>query len=63
MAQEQVDLNLSVGYALKHAAAALRGAMDAALRPLALSVPQYACLDDWCEAAGFGGSRFPRTAG
>lgn len=40
-----VDLDLSVGYALKQAAVALRAAMDAVLRPLELTVPQYACLE------------------
>jgi len=35
----------AVGYVLKQAAAALRTAMDVALRPLALTVPQYACLE------------------
>lgn len=40
-----MNLDSSVGYALKQAAAALRGAMDAALRPLGLGVPQYACLE------------------
>jgi len=43
---EQVgDLAGSVGYVLKQAASALRGAMDAALRPLGLTVSQYACLE------------------
>lgn len=35
----------SVGYGLKQAATALRSAMDAVLRPLQLTVPQYACLE------------------
>lgn len=35
----------AVGYVLKQAAVALRNAMDAALRPLQLTVPQYACLE------------------
>lgn len=38
------DLENVVGYVLKQAAWALRGAMDAALRPMGLTVPQYACL-------------------
>lgn len=47
MSQERTvgDLDSSVGYLLKQAASALRGAMDAALRPLDLTVPQYACLE------------------
>ena len=40
----QINLDTSVGYILKQAAAALRTAMDHALRPLGLTVPQYACL-------------------
>ena len=40
-----LDLDRSPGYVLKQAATALRGAMDRALRPLDLSVPQYACLE------------------
>ena len=39
------DLDQAVGYVLKQAAAALRAAMDAVLRPLAQTVPQYACLE------------------
>lgn len=35
----------SVGYVLKAASAALRASMDAALRPMGLSVAQYACLE------------------
>jgi DNA-binding MarR family transcriptional regulator len=44
-ADEVGPLDESVGYVLKQAAAALRTEMDAALRPLGLSVPQYACLE------------------
>lgn len=44
--QAQTDGNLdAVGYVLKQAASALRAAMDSALRPIALTVPQYACLE------------------
>jgi DNA-binding MarR family transcriptional regulator len=42
---ERVDLEASIGYALKRATTALRTAMDASLRPLGLSVPQYSCLE------------------
>lgn len=38
-------LEQAVGYVLKQAAAALRTAMDVVLRPLALTVPHYACLE------------------
>jgi len=40
-----VDLDTSVGYALKRTATALRTAMEASLRSLGLSVPQYSCLE------------------
>ncbi len=39
------DLDASVGYAVKQAAVALRSALDAVLRPLDLTVPQYSCLE------------------
>ena len=35
----------AVGYVLKEAAVALRTGMDAVLRPLQLTVPQYSCLE------------------
>lgn len=35
----------SVGYVLKAASTALRTAMEAALRPMGLSVAQYSCLE------------------
>jgi DNA-binding MarR family transcriptional regulator len=41
----RVDLDTSVGYALKRTATALRTAMEASLRSLGLSVPQYSCLE------------------
>src|SRR6202161_1979619 len=41
----QVDLDQSVGYALKRAQHALHGAMDGELRDYGLSVSQYACLE------------------
>jgi DNA-binding MarR family transcriptional regulator len=62
MTQEAVDLDLSVGYALKQAAAALRTAMDAALRPLGLSVPQYACLELLGQRPGLSAAELARGA-
>lgn len=43
--QTDNDLNQVVGYVLKQAATALRAAMDTALRPMEITVPQYACLE------------------
>lgn len=46
MCQEAVGpLDRSIGYVLKQASAALRTSMDAVLRPLDLTVPQYSCLE------------------
>ncbi|MFI9310948.1 MarR family winged helix-turn-helix transcriptional regulator [Streptomyces triculaminicus] len=39
------DVTQRLGYRLKRTAAALRGAMDKALREHGLTVPQYACLE------------------
>jgi DNA-binding MarR family transcriptional regulator len=41
----QVDLDRSVGYALKRTQSALHSALEARLRAHGLSVPQYACLE------------------
>ena len=41
----QVDIDQSVGYALKRAQHALHSTMDAELRDYGLSVSQYACLE------------------
>lgn len=38
-------VDASVGYVLKAVSSALRSAMDAVLRPLELTVPQYVCLE------------------
>ncbi len=62
MTQEVGDLDLSVGYALKQAAAALRNAMDAGLRPLGLSVPQYACLELLGQRPGLSAAELARGA-
>ncbi|QFZ21115.1 MarR family winged helix-turn-helix transcriptional regulator [Saccharothrix syringae] len=62
MTQEPVDLDSSVGYALKQAATALRGAMDAALRPLELSVPQYSCLELLGQRPGLSAADLARGA-
>lgn len=39
------NLNTAIGYPLKQAHSSLRAAMDEALRPLGLTVAQYACLE------------------
>jgi DNA-binding MarR family transcriptional regulator len=50
-----------VGYVLKKAANVLRGAMDNALRPLDLTVPQYACLTLLQQKPGLSGSELARA--
>lgn len=52
----------AVGYVLKQAATALRSALDIALRPLALTVPQYACLELLGQQPGLSGSELARRA-
>lgn len=64
MSQEQRvgDLGQAVGYLLKQTAAALRAAMDAALRPLGLTVPQYACLELLGQQPGLSNAELARGA-
>jgi DNA-binding MarR family transcriptional regulator len=56
------ELELSVGHVLKQVHASLRTAMDEALRPLDLTVPQYACLDLLGRNPGLSNSELARRA-
>lgn len=56
------ELGLSVGYVLKQVHAALRTAMDEVLRPLDLTVPQYACLELLGRNPGLSNSELARGA-
>ena len=58
----QVELSDSVGYALKRATTALRGAMDEQLRPHSLSVPQYSCLELLGDEPGLSNAALARGA-
>jgi len=62
MRQEQTvgSVEQSVGYALKQATVALRAAMDGALRPLELTVPQYACLELLGQQPGLSNAELAR---
>lgn len=62
MRQDEVlgPVEESVGYALKQAAASLRTAMDAVLRPLDLTVPQYACLELLGQRPGLSNAELAR---
>jgi DNA-binding MarR family transcriptional regulator len=55
-------LELSVGYVLKQVHASLRTAMDEVLRPLDLTVPQYACLELLGQNPGLSNSELARRA-
>lgn len=56
------NLDQAVGYVLKQAAAALRSAMDAELRPQRLTVPQYACLELLGQRPGLSNADLARGA-
>ena len=57
-----VDLDTSLAYLLKQAASTLRSSMDAALRPLGLTVPQYSCLELLAQRPGLSNSELARGA-
>ncbi|MEV7729601.1 MarR family transcriptional regulator [Streptomyces sp. NPDC087917] len=57
-AQDVLD---HVGYRLKRAHAALRGAMDKALREHGLTVPQYACLEVLAARPGLSNADLARA--
>ena len=63
MSQEGIlqPVGESVGYALKRATAALRASMDNALRPIGMTVPQYACLEVLRQRPGLSGSELARA--
>lgn len=64
MGQEETvgDLDQSVGYVLKQVQASLHTAMDGVLRPLGLSVAQYACLELLGQHPGLSNSELARRA-
>lgn len=57
-----VDLDTSLGYLLKQVHSALRSAMDTALRPLGMTVAQYACLELLAQRPGLSNSELARGA-
>ncbi|MEU4330908.1 MarR family winged helix-turn-helix transcriptional regulator [Nonomuraea dietziae] len=64
MEQEEIvgDLDQSVGYVLKQVQASLHTAMDEVLRPLGLTVAQYACLELLGQHSGLSNSELARRA-
>lgn len=57
-----VDLETSLGYALKEASSALRAAMEEVLRPLGMSVTHYSCLELLAQRPGLSNSELARGA-
>lgn len=59
-ADRGVDLETSLGYLLKEASSALRAAMEAALRPLGMTVTHYSCLELLSQCPGLSNSDLAR---
>jgi DNA-binding MarR family transcriptional regulator len=59
---QAVNLDDSVGYALKEASSALRSAMEEVLRPLGMTVTHYACLELLGQRPGMSNSELARGA-
>lgn len=59
---ENENLERRIGYVLKQAHAALRGAMDERLRHHGLTVAQYACLELLAENPGLSNAELARGA-
>ncbi len=57
-----IHLETSLGYLLKQASSALRAAMEAALRPLDMTVTQYSCLELLAQRPGLSNSQLARGA-
>ena len=57
-----IDLETSLGYALKEASSALRAAMEEVLRPLGMSVTHYSCLELLAQRPGLSSSELARGA-
>ncbi|GAS99447.1 MarR family transcriptional regulator [Mycolicibacterium canariasense] len=62
MAQDQVDLQTSLGYLLKEASSVLRAAMEEVLRPLGMSITHYSCLELLAQRPGLSNSELARGA-
>ena len=57
-----IDLDTSLGYLLKQASSALLTSMEAALRPLGMTVTHYSCLELLAQRPGLSNSELARGA-
>ncbi|KAA9085247.1 MarR family winged helix-turn-helix transcriptional regulator [Microbacterium radiodurans] len=57
-----IDLETSMGYLLKEASSALRGAMEEVLRPLGMTITHYSCLELLAQRPGLSNSALARGA-
>lgn len=55
-------LDKAIGYRLKQVEALLRASMDEALRPMGLTVPQYACLELIAQKPGLSNAELARDS-
>lgn len=55
-----IDLETSLGYALKEASSALRAAMEEVLRPLGMTITHYSCLELLAQRPGLSNSELAR---
>lgn len=55
-----IDLETSIGYALKETSSTLRAAMEDALRPLGMTVTHYSCLELLAQRPGLSNSELAR---
>ncbi|TQS92804.1 MarR family transcriptional regulator [Arthrobacter sp. TS-15] len=62
MSQPGIDLTTSLGYLLKEASSALRASMEAALRPLGMTITHYSCLELLAQRPGLSNSELARGA-
>ncbi|GAB4062128.1 MarR family transcriptional regulator [Angustibacter speluncae] len=60
MGQDGIELGTSLGYLLKEVSSVLRAAMEDVLRPLGMTVTQYACLELLAQRPGLSSSELAR---
>jgi DNA-binding MarR family transcriptional regulator len=55
-----IELETSIGYAVKEASSALRAAMEQVLKPLAMTITHYSCLELLSQRPGLSNSALAR---